>query len=75
MILDALTALLILAGVTAWLATLGRQAMPKRERLPLSHWGTRELLSNVAIGYRQLVSVNRRMQRSADGARDGRRRQ
>lgn len=75
MILDALNALLVLAGVATWLAVLGRQAMPKRERLPLNQWRTKELFSNVAIGYRQLISVNQRMQRTADDERDERQEQ
>lgn len=68
--MDVLEFLLILAGVVAWLAALGRQAMPKAERLPLKCWRLRELMSNVIIGYHQLVCVSRRMQRSVDGVDD-----
>lgn len=57
--MDMLEFMLVSAGVVAWLATLGRQAMPKAERLPLKSWRLRELMSNVTIGYHQLVCVNR----------------
>lgn len=67
--MDMLEFMLVSAGV-AWLATLGRQAMPKAERLPLKSWRLRELMSNVTIGYHQLVCVNRRMRRPVDGSDD-----
>lgn len=63
--MDVLTAALIFALVGVWLAALGRSTMPRAERLPISEWGWREVVANVAIGYRQLVAVHERMRWTA----------
>lgn len=58
--MGVLTGLAILTMVGVWLAALGRQSMPRAERLPVSQWGWREVIANVAIGYRQLVALHER---------------
>lgn len=56
-----LSFVLIMSLVGVWLAVLGRQAMPRAERAPISQWGWQDVVANIAIGYAQLVAVHERM--------------
>ncbi|WP_298803782.1 hypothetical protein [uncultured Pseudokineococcus sp.] len=46
----------LLLGLTAWVVALGRQAVPRRLRVPLSHAGTGDLARDAARGARLLAS-------------------
>lgn len=44
----------------AYLAALGRSAMPRTERLPVTRWTARDLLGNVVVGGRRLIELHER---------------
>lgn len=44
----------------AFLAALGRSAIPRAERLPWTRWTAKDLIGNVVLGCRRFVELNQR---------------
>jgi len=44
----------------AWLAALGRSSTPRHERVPVTTWSGRDLVSNVWHGARRLAELQDR---------------
>lgn len=55
-----LSTLMFFVALVAFFAALGRNTLPREERLPLTRWGARDLVANVILGARRLVQLHER---------------
>lgn len=62
--------LLFVVLVVAFLAALGRNGVPRAERIPVWSWGFRDLAANLALGARVMGSLSARHADLVDRARD-----
>jgi len=50
----------LLTAIVVFLASLGRSATPRHERLPWTTWTAKDLLANMIHGARRLAELQRR---------------
>lgn len=62
--------LLFMLLAVAFLAALGRNGVPRAERIPVWSWGFRDLAANLALGARVMGSLSARHADLVDRARD-----
>lgn len=67
-----MTTVLLVLAFTAYLATLGRLATPRHDRLPLRAWTLRDVAANVARGARSMHELDARRQQIFETQLDAR---
>jgi hypothetical protein len=55
-----LPTIMFVVALLAVFAALGRSAMPRAERVPVTRWSARDLLGNALAGARRLAQLHER---------------